>query len=293
MWISTSETKTNGQTPSKTGNPSRRDADRMPHFSDEDKPRTIHSDTRPRSSNAQLSTAVENMSLKKKAIKTYSEPVRTTTDVSIAKTSTLPPRKSHSAQHISWKLGASLYAAGTFASGTLFAALSQQEREVLLYFFQQQLSVGSAQPFERFLALFLPALLQVVLVMIFSYCAFGAPLIGILITLSGIASGTTALTWMLDNGSGGILFYVVSIGLYQALLTAVICHLGQNGIHISSRLFSAAFRPTDNLQNTERESRSNERFLRSNLSAVIGLVAICGFHAATSDLCRSILQSIR
>lgn len=293
MWISTNETASSKIPGTSTKTP--RSNFHTPHFSDEDTHPAPQPATKQQTSGNAPKTEFHNTPSSKKSIKTYTAPSQHFVSASRKQKSSLPtPQNPPAQRHIKIGLCALLYAAGTFASGFLFNALSQQERELLRYFSQQQLSIGSAQPFARFLALFMPAVLQLALILIFSFCAIGAPLIGTLITLSGVASGASTMIWISEYGASGIPLYIASIGLYLAILTTIICFLGRHGINLSSGLYSATFTPASHPSDhtTEPQKHSIDRFLRYTLGAVISLVSLCGIMAAASDLYQHIVNSL-
>lgn len=290
MWISTNETASSKMPGTTTKTP--HSGFHTPQFSDEDNHPASQPSVKPQSTGNAPKPALRSASSSKKAIKTYTTSVQPSVSSNQKRTSSVLTAQNPPVQRrIKIGLCALLYAAGTLASGFLFTALSQQEREVLRYFSQQQLSIGSTQPFERFLVLFLPALLQIALILIFSFCAIGAPLIGILIALSGVASGASAMVWISEHGTSGVLMYIITIGLYLAILTAIVCSLGQQGINLSYGLFSATFSPASH-HSSEHNRHTHNRFLRSSLCCIIGLVAICGILAAASDLCQGIIDSL-
>lgn len=176
------------------------------------------------------------------------------------------------------------YAAGTFGGGCICALASAEDLTLLHYFTQQLLQLGELQPFEVFLRLFVPALLQALTVAVCSVCAVGELLMAALLALCGAGAGAASLAFFMEYGLSGLLAYVLLIGLYQAFLAAALCILSQSGAKTAAALLSG-FLPGKRAA-APQGSRSPLHLVRTHLCAAVVLLLLCGFFAVTSQLSR-------
>lgn len=176
------------------------------------------------------------------------------------------------------------YAVGTFGGGCICALASAEDLTLLHYFTQQLLQLGERQPFEVFVRLFVPALLQALAVAVCSVCAVGELLMAALLALCGAGAGAAALAFFIEYGLSGLLAYVLLIGLYQAFLAAALCILSQSGAKTAAALLSGLLpgkRTAD-----PHGSHSPFHLVRTHLCAAVVLLLLCGFFAVTSQLSR-------
>ena len=185
-----------------------------------------------------------------------------------------------------------LYLLGMFASGFFLAAMPQQTQAFLQKYLHIQVSAGTPQPFELFLQLFIPAIVQVAAVSVLSLCAVGAPLLGAMIALSGLACGTTVLLCAAEYGWKGLVYYCLVLGGYHAVTGAVLCRLGEAGRITAGTVYSNTFRFKRNATAANTQSPLTAAIFRPYLTAIICLTASCGLFAATAKLCQTAAQTV-
>ena len=196
----------------------------------------------------------------------------------------------NSRPHTSAKVWLVLYAAGCLSSGSILAALTATEQNTLLSALSQTFRFPSQSPINCFSVFVLPALLQVSLVLLFGFCVFGSPLIGVLITLSGVFSGFVAFAWLNEHGLPGLIYYIVRIGLYQALLALAVCYLGKRGALMSHKLFAQTF--SHNKQKAQAfDLHFAKRFLRCGVITTVFTIFVCGFSTALTLLSAQLIPA--
>lgn len=189
-------------------------------------------------------------------------------------------------------LFAVLYALGTAAAGVFRARLTAQEVLFLQSYVQALRSAFlSAQPFALFSQLFLSAFIPVTLVLILSLCAFGVPLIAALVVLSGMGVGFTVVQLLVEQGTEGLLFYALLMGLYNAFTACGLCLLSRCGAAVSSELFHAllhahaASAPMPNAQ----ANRSIPKLMRNYVYFLVLTALLCGLCAAFSGIAGNLI----
>lgn len=182
---------------------------------------------------------------------------------------------------------AALYALGAAASGVFRALLGADELLFLQKYVQAvQSSFLSAQPFALFSQLFLSAFIPVTLVLIFSLCAFGVPLIASLLALSGMGAGFVVIQLILENGTDGLLFYILLMGLYNAFVACSLCLLGRPGAAVASDLFRAVIHPNKNPKEVSGKASTGRipQLLRCYVYLLVLIALLCGLCAAFSGI---------
>lgn len=181
-----------------------------------------------------------------------------------------------------------LYAAGLLLGGALYGWCGQKE----LLFLQTYLELLkntylTAPPFRLFVMLFVCAAVAVTLALIFSLCAFGVPLLFLLVTVSGIGSGLAAAGLFAQNSWKGILLYALLMGVYNAFVGYCICILSRSGAAVAMGLFASVL-------NSRRSTcapgdRQIARLLRCYGCLLMLLAPLCGLCAAFSGFAGKIL----
>lgn len=186
-----------------------------------------------------------------------------------------------------------LYAFGTAAAGAFRAMLAADE----IFFLQSYVQALrdaflAAQPFALFSQLFLSAFIPVTLVLILSLCAFGVPLIAVLVVLSGMGVGFTVIQLLVEQGTEGLLFYALLMGLYNAFTACGLCLLSRSGASVSSELFHALLH-THAVSGNVPNARTNGKIpqlLRSYVYFLVLIALLCGLCAAFSGVAGNLIS---
>ncbi len=96
--------------------------------------------------------------------------------------------------------------------------------------------------YEIFLSSIIPKLLMLLLVCLFSHCAYGAPALIVLIVLNGIGVGMTGGYIYCFSGFSGIVYNLLVNTPVTLLFSVAFIHLSCSGIKTSCAIYDMAFK---------------------------------------------------
>lgn len=200
-----------------------------------------------------------------------------------------PNRKKGRSNGRSCSLFVFFYTTGLLLGGVLYGLCGQKELLFLQTYIQLlQTANLSAQPFRLFGLLFLCAAAAVTLVLIFSLCAFGVPLLLLLTALYGVGSGLIAAGLFAAYSWQGIFIYLFAVGMYNAVVGCSICVFSRFGADMATNLFALATRSDKSIPQA-LYSRQLQNFVRRYVCLLLLLAPVCGLCATFPGLAGSFL----